>query len=235
MKFFIMRIENNFVRNVRKKLEKEISLISYLDLSNMFHWQKVLKWQFRIEDVISELFSIKGMKAVKIYFGLDEKNLIKSKAFHKRILKTGATLITKKVKYIKKSIIEASLFKPRILSLFDKEIQNKLNELAEQIQFTCNQIEEAKCNFDVEITMDILDDINKFSGILLFSGDSDFYAPLMRAKLKNKRVFVVGVRGQTSKELFSVCDYFINFGYFYRGKKEYKKAKIPPMVGPREV
>ena len=43
---------------------KETSIIAYLDLSNMFHWQETLKWQFSVYHVIKQLLSIKYIKDV---------------------------------------------------------------------------------------------------------------------------------------------------------------------------
>lgn len=171
------------------KLHKEKALIAYLDLSNMFHWQKVLGWQFNLKDLVTTLFDFPNIKNVKIYYGFDHRNYDKSIAFQKRIRKTGAILKTKPVKYIK---------------------QDMKNDIP-------------KCNFDVEITMDLLEDFESISGIVLFSGDSDFYAPLKKLKQKDKKVYIIGVRGQTSKELFKVCSKFINFTTFYKGRKKYTK------------
>jgi uncharacterized LabA/DUF88 family protein len=56
-------------------------------------------------------------------------------------------------------------------------------------------IEEPKCNFDVEITLDMIDDIEKVTGVILFSGDSDLSAPLERLKVKGKRIYIVGSEG----------------------------------------
>ncbi|PIZ73019.1 hypothetical protein COY07_02445 [Candidatus Peregrinibacteria bacterium CG_4_10_14_0_2_um_filter_43_11] len=215
----------------KKELQKETAIVAYLDLSNMFHWQKVLRWRFRFEDVVSELFAIHGMKEVRVYYGLDERNLKRSQSFHKRIRKTGAILKAKPVKYIKKTIGEALLFKERTLTLFDDGVTIKLKELVEEVQKSGILIEEPKCNFDVEMTMDILDDLEKVSAIMLFSGDSDFHAPLERLKVKGKRIYVVGVRGQTSKELFEICNRYINFGHFYQGKKNRPYSENPTTSG----
>ncbi len=111
------------------ELHKETALVAYLDLSNMFHWQRVLKWRFRLEDIVFELFAIPGMKEVKIYYGLDERNLQRSLGFHRRIRKTGAILKSKPVKYIKKTVSEALLFKERTLTLFD-DMAKKIGHIA---------------------------------------------------------------------------------------------------------
>lgn len=74
------------------QLKKETALHAYLDLSNMFHWQRKLKWQFRFEDVISQIQSLPSVKEIKVYYGLNERDLQNSTAFHRRIRKTGAIL-----------------------------------------------------------------------------------------------------------------------------------------------
>lgn len=37
-------------------INRETSIIAYLDLTNMFHWQDVLGWKFRIERFNSTTF-----------------------------------------------------------------------------------------------------------------------------------------------------------------------------------
>ena len=91
-------------------IKGETSIIAYLDLTNMFHWQDVLKWKFRIEDVIKQLFTFSNIKNVKVYYGLNERDEENSKAFHNRIRKTGAILENKPMKFIKKNIDEALFF-----------------------------------------------------------------------------------------------------------------------------
>ncbi len=39
-------------KNQQIDLSKEASLIVYLDLSNMFHWQDTLKWNFSVYNVM---------------------------------------------------------------------------------------------------------------------------------------------------------------------------------------
>jgi len=54
-------------------IKKEALICVYLDLTNMLHWQDVLGWKFRIEDIISQLLSFHNVKEVKVYYGLNEK------------------------------------------------------------------------------------------------------------------------------------------------------------------
>ncbi|MFH0838085.1 MAG: NYN domain-containing protein [Patescibacteria group bacterium] len=232
-----MKKSNTFAekqQKIRDLLSNEVALIAYLDLANILYWQDVLGWRFKLEDLISGLLKVSSIKEVKIYYGSDPRAGAKSESLRKRAQKSGAIFKTKPIKYIKKTINEACFFKKATLTLFDDAMTVRLREFIEEIGQTGIEIEEPKCNFDVEISMDMMDDLEKVTGILLFSGDSDFKAPLERLKVKGKRVFVVGVRGHVAKELFEVSDHYVDFGLLYTGKKSYI-AKIPPGAGSRDL
>jgi uncharacterized LabA/DUF88 family protein len=206
-------------------IKKETAITAYLDLTNMFHWQDVLGWKFRINDIVSQLFSFSNIKEVKIYYGKNEYDKdakIKSDILKKRILATGAILRDKRVKFIKKTPDEALLFKRTTRNLFNAEVNGKIKELIDQIK-KCGMetICEPKCNFDVEMAMDMMDDTEKNTAVMLFSGDCDLAFALERLKIKNKRIFVVGVRGMVAEELHLVKDKYINFGKFYTGIRRY--------------
>lgn len=188
-------------------------------------------WRFRIEDVVSQLLRLSNTKEVKVYYGLNKRDKENSKAFHNRIKKSGAILRTKPMKFIKKDINEALFFQRRTITLFDGQIKNKIYKLIDDLQKAGIIIEEPKCNFDVEITIDIMDDVDKVSGIILFSGDSDLAAPMERLKLKGKKIFIAGVRGMSAAELHYVKDKYIDFGIFYQGKKTYIKSENPALGG----
>jgi uncharacterized LabA/DUF88 family protein len=197
----------------------------------MFHWQDVLGWRFRIEDVISQLFTFSNIKEVKVYYGKNERDLKNSEAFHNRIKKTGAILRTKPMKLIPKTIEEGMFFQRKTLTLFDGGIKKKIEALIDELQKSGIIIEEPKCNFDVEMTMDMLDDAEKLTAVLLFSGDSDMHAPLERLKVSGKHIGVVGVRGIVAGELHNVKDKYIDFGKFYTGKRTYI-SENPAEAGP---
>lgn len=66
---------------------------------------------------------------------------------------------------------------------------------------------EWKGNLDVELTIDVLGNINNFDTLVLMSGDSDF-APLLDAvKIQHKRVLVMSTKGHVSKELLDRAKY----------------------------
>ncbi len=198
---------------------KKASVCAYLDLTNMLHWQGVLGWKFRVEDVISQLLSFPNIKEVKVYYGLNVRDIKNSEAFHNRIKKAGAILRTKAMKFIVKTIDEGLFFQRKTITLFDGHVRKKIQELIVELHNSGLIIEEPKCNFDVEMAMDILDDADKMSAALIFSGDSDLISPLERLKIRGKKIGVVGVRGQVAGELHRVKDKYFDFGKFYNGKR----------------
>ena len=214
-----------------KWIEKEISIFAYLDLTNMFHWQDILGWRFRIEDVIGQLFTFSNIKEIKVYYGLNKKDKKNSEAFHRRIRKTGAILRDKPMKFIPKEINEGLFFQRKTMTLFDRKVKNKIHELIEELKKSDIIIKEPKCNFDVEIAMDIIDDLEKITAVLLFSGDSDLKEPLEKLKVKGKKIGIVGVRGIVAGELHNIKDKYIDFGKFYTGKRTYIKSENPAFGG----
>lgn len=212
-------------------INQETAIFVYLDLTNMFHWQDVLGWKFRVEDVIEQLFTFPNIREIKTYYGKNERDSKNSEAFHNRIKKTGAILKTKPMKFLIKDINEGLFFQRKTITLFDGEVKNKIQELINELQKSGILVEEPKCNFDVEMTMDMLDDSEKMTTILLFSGDSDMCAPLERLRVKGKKIGVVGVRGKVAGELHDIKDKYIDFGKFYTGKRTYIKSENPAFGG----
>ena len=49
------------------RLGQETAVIAYLDLTNMFHWQDVLGWGFRVEDAVAQLRAISSVKVKDLY------------------------------------------------------------------------------------------------------------------------------------------------------------------------
>jgi len=209
-------------KDIKFDLTKETSVIAFLDLTNMFHWQDVLKWNFSVYQIIEQLLRIKSLKEIRIYYGLNTRELQKSENFHQRLRKAGAIVISKPVKWIRKNISKSLFVRPSTLDLFDGNAHSKLDELIGYLQGQGIVIEEPKCNFDVEMALDMLDAMDKVSGVLLIAGDSDMKEPLERLKLKGKKIYIFGVRGLVAKELWQACSKYIDFGKWYEGPKKRK-------------
>jgi len=67
-----------------------------------------------------------------------------------------------------------------------------------------------KANFDVEIAVDVMEMIDKFETLVLFSGDSDFNYLLRNLKKRNKNIIVVSTKYHIAKELIESCDKYID-------------------------
>lgn len=66
---------------------------------------------------------------------------------------------------------------------------------------------EWKGNLDVELTIDVLGNINNFDTLILMSGDSDFAPLLDVVKAQHKRTLVMSTKGHISKELLDRAKY----------------------------
>ena len=66
-----------------------------------------------------------------------------------------------------------------------------------------------KCNFDVEMTMDMLTKITKYDTVWLWSRDSDIHYLLQHIKSKKKKVITICCRNFASEELRVNSDLFI--------------------------
>mgnify|MGYP001557847855 CR=1 FL=1 len=89
-----------------------------------------------------------------------------------------------------------------------EESDSKLKELNINIEAFQKQlstpIKRRKCDFDVEIALDVLVNQQDFDGLILFSGDGDYKALCEYLLDHNKQVIVVhpfGVRGREYNEL----------------------------------
>lgn len=69
---------------------------------------------------------------------------------------------------------------------------------------------EWKGDFDVELTMDLMDHIEHFSTAILLSGDSDFAPIVQRLKEKGKKLIVMSSKKHVSRELIKLSDKYIN-------------------------
>ena len=84
-----------------------------------------------------------------------------------------------------------------------------VKEISDFDEFGAYQGKINKCNFDIEIAMDMLQKIDKYDTVFLWSGDSDFHILLQYLKSKNKKVITICVRDFVSEELHKHSDLYI--------------------------
>ncbi|MFH0972882.1 MAG: NYN domain-containing protein [Patescibacteria group bacterium] len=148
---------------------------AYIDGANMFYIQKdigfFIDWD-KIKQYLKERWDI---LEIRYYVGV-KKDDQKMMGYLRYLDKIGVTSITKPLKIIK-------IDKNHILA------QSK------------NFKEIYKCNFDVEMTTDILLDRSGIKEIILFSGDSDFDYLAKKLKDLGNKVIVFSSRKMLSWEL----------------------------------
>lgn len=81
-----------------------------------------------------------------------------------------------------------------------------------------------KANFDVELTIDVVDLQKDFDILLLLSGDSDFKALLEYLHKKKKKIYVLSTRGSIAKELVDESDGYIVISEWKSVLRPYKKS-----------
>ena len=186
----------------------------YIDWQNVLHWQEKLGWHFNLKRLKQFFDSFETIKSVTIYTGTLEGDQ-RSEEQIKEIEDCGYVLSTKPVKLMKISIdvssipedsptILKSFIKKRFLSKLDidtvKIVNKKLSLLNKQ---GVTYIEEQKCNFDVEMGVDMLLDCerNNTESFILWSGDSDFASPVLQIKNAGKNPIIFAVAGKVAPEL----------------------------------
>lgn len=76
-----------------------------------------------------------------------------------------------------------------------------------------------KCNFDVEIAMDVLKAVYQVKPdiIVLATGDADFVSLILEVRKSGVRVEVAAFEETAGIEILSKCSGFINLGVYYDG------------------
>jgi len=182
--------------------------IALIDWANVYGWFKRLKWEIDHQKLYDYLKTYPEIIDVRFYFGLEKGNE-KSEKFHQEIKNIGYTLVSKEVKWVPAEVKIAPYFKfkNKIYSLYKNTKVNKedFEKLRENFAILAESgLLRRKCDFDVEITLDVMKKINEIDGIILFSGDGDFKILCEHLLEINKQVIVVhpfGLRGKEYNEL----------------------------------
>jgi uncharacterized LabA/DUF88 family protein len=200
------------IDELKKILDKPTNM--YIDFANVYRWQERLGWHIDLERLKQFLDSFDTIRQVKFYSGTlegdggSEKAIEKAKHFN-------YIVVTKPVKKMRLSIDVSSIsaYSPEILKQFVRAtLLQKLNiqtieflnaRLKELNQQGVLYLEDRKCNFDVEIGVDMLLDCRekKADNFILWSGDSDFAGPLKHLLSAGNKVFLFATARKVSTEL----------------------------------
>jgi len=180
-----------------------------IDWANVYGWQENLDWKISTDKLIEYLLSYKEIFKINFYFGTDitkESQDFISLLQKKEEKEERFSIITKEVKYvpvdldrsylksrinnIKKTILAMDLRKQNIDGSHVKELENLLSQ----------PLRRRKCDFDIEIALDVFRNLENFDSFILFSGDGD-YKPLVQYCIENKKqAIIVAQPGSLGKE-----------------------------------
>ncbi|MEA1962757.1 MAG: NYN domain-containing protein [Patescibacteria group bacterium] len=190
----------------------------YIDYANVRPWSFKLGWNIEFRRLKQFFDSFDNMQSIKIYDGTLEGDGVseKSSRLKKSVFKDGFK--TKPVKIMKHSIDFTSikLTATDLLEQFIRQCLIRKYDIA-TIEFLNLKfkdmndggkfyIEDRKCNFDVEIGVDMLMDFerNDVTTYVLWSGDSDFYDPVKKLLQEEKNVVLFATARKVSTELNSL-------------------------------
>ncbi len=207
----------NRIDELNKILDKPTNM--YIDFANVYRWQEKLGWHIDLERLKQFLDSFDTIRQVKFYSGTLEGDGGSEKAIEK-VRHLGYLVVTKAVKRMRLSIDVSSIsaYSPEILKQFIRAtLLQKLNiqtieflnaRLKEINQQGILHLEDRKCNFDVEIGVDMLLDHreNKADNFILWSGDSDFADAIEQILTDGRKVFLFSTARKVSAELNDLRD-----------------------------
>ncbi len=189
--------------------------IMYIDYANVRPWSNKLKFHIDIKRLKQFLDSFSQIDKVHFYQGTltgDENSLNDIQEISDR----NYVLHTKPVKIMDLSIDVTSLQSiqsPDLLKDFVRnpllktfsldQVENLNKHLQNLNQQGVLKLQDRKCNFDVEIGVDMLLDLqnNNAETFVLWSGDSDFADPLQQLLDADKNVILFATAGRVAREL----------------------------------
>lgn len=186
----------------------------YIDYANVRPWSKKLRWHIDLKRLKQLYDSFDTVEAVNIYNGYLAGNE-RSEKEKEEAENCKYILRTKPVKIMSFSI-DASSVASDSTALLDQFIRRALLEKYEisTVEYLNERfkdmnrkgtsvIEDKKCNFDVEIGVDMLLDCERNSAqtFVLWSGDSDFADPVLKLMSAGKNVVLFATARKVSKEL----------------------------------
>lgn len=175
--------------------------IVIIDWANVYGWFEKLKWEIDPKKLYDYLKSYSEIIDIRFYFGVEKGNK-KSEEFQKKTRKIGYTLISKELKWVPVSL-DKSHFRKFLQELhkISDNLKASNSEIAKQLKVAMKiPIYRRKCDFDCEIAIDVMKNINKIDGLVLFSGDGDYVVVIDELTRRNKQAIVVFARGHKGKE-----------------------------------
>lgn len=186
----------------------------YIDYANVRPWSDKLGWHIDLKRLKQFFDSFDTIEAVNFYNGYLEGNK-QSKRGIEEVESQKYVVRTKPVKVMRFSIDVSSIpldstallnqfIRRALLRKYEVGTIEYLNECFKDMNRKGEYfIEDRKCNFDVEIGVDMLLDFERTETetFILWSGDSDFVDPLEKLLKAGKKVFLFATARRVSREL----------------------------------
>jgi len=212
----VEKISKSFEKSI-EQMEKLLvgKVIVYIDDANVRPWSNRLNWHIDYKRLKQFLESFDNINSVKIYRGTLRGDVVSEESVAE-LRKLKYDVRTKDVKIMKHSIdvtSVSSMASPDLLEKFIRkcllrefklEVIEYLNENFKQMNLAGKLfVKDLKCNFDVEIGVDMLLDNERSEAetFILWSGDSDFADPIETLLNNGKRVILFSTVGRVSTEL----------------------------------
>ncbi len=198
----------------------------FIDWANVYGWKKSLKKEVDPEKLFGYFKKYPQVEEINFYYGEDKHP--KSKKFLKKMKQIGFRIISKEVKYIPVSL-DSSHFRN-----IAKEVKTSLaaistlktEEVEKLLQILSKKILRRKCDFDIEIVMDVYRCLQTINTYILCSGDGDF-APLYNLLITlKKQVIIIFAHGHLGKEVYQIKQGIFTKAVDKLGGNLFKK--IPP-------
>ncbi len=161
-----------------------------VDWANVYGWSKKMKWEIDPQKLFHFFERMEEVDRSVFFFGRDKHE--KSVDFLKEIQKTGFKVVSKPVKKIPIFIDDSHFWKKLSKAIKDPNILAVLKK---------EPVLRRKCDFDTEITKEILINLENYDTFILFSGDGDFACVIAEILKAKKRIFVVSEFGSLGKEI----------------------------------
>lgn len=186
----------------------------YIDYANVKYWSQKLSWHIEPRRLYQLLTSFDTVQKVYLFYGTFVGDA-RSEGFITEAREIGFDVITKPVKIMHHSvdvssipnnsttILEQFIGRPLLKKLNLETIEYLNDRLKELNDQGTKSLEVHKCNFDVEIGMQMLTDHaqNGYETFVLWSGDSDFADPVASLMKDKKNVYIFATARRVSVEL----------------------------------
>lgn len=220
---FMFTPKTEKIKNIAKDNQETIERLEtifnlktriYIDYANVRPWSEKLGWHIDLKRLKQFLDSFDTVEAINFYNGYLTGNE-RSEKEKMEAENCKYILRTKPVKILKFPINASSVpqdstvlikqfIRRALLKKFEISTIEYLNQrFADMNKKGDYSIEDMKCNFDVEIGIDMLLDCerNNAQTFVLWSGDSDFVDSIQKLITAGKQVFLFATTKRISSEL----------------------------------